>query len=210
MFPIPWNKTYRKKDGSLTIIDDMFVDAPELQEEIDALDERLDSDESNIEAFGGRVTALEDATEDCWVISAHDQSMTLSTADGTKTVSQILAEADAAIKAINVPAGYGYEILGLVIANGDGTNSQVAIDNFSVIASVLTNLSSFGFRGYRVGHGSNGNSIATYSVYLPDQYFGTYSVSLNTGDITGYKKYGSEKPAAGTNTYMRYNLWKKL
>lgn len=145
-----------------------------------------------------------------WVIDTHDATMVLSTANGNKTVSQMLTEANAILQAIIVPSGYAYEIVQMIIANGNGNNAQAAIEGYCNGQKLITNFSSYSFRGARSIQSSNGNSIVNYSLFLPDHYFGTYSVSLNTGEITGYKKYENEKPQSGTTTYMRYNLWKKI
>ena len=70
MFPLPWNKPYRKKNGALTIIDDMFVDPGELQDEIDALDARLDIDESVIDDIANSVTPISQTGTEATVVIA--------------------------------------------------------------------------------------------------------------------------------------------
>lgn len=266
MFPLPWNKPYRKKNGALTIIDDMFVDPAELQDEIDALDARLDIDESLIDDIADSVTPISQtgteatveiasgkyfyldgalvkaktaiaigdtftegtnyeavtagglndlasqindlaSVKNSWVIDSSGNTYTLSTADGVKTVEEILTEAEATLKAMTIEDDTAIILNQIVVPNGDGNSAQISLDvgNPNLYYTSLSNIALQASKVQAV----NSTTMAIYSLRLADHNFCGFAVTTTSGagNLTSYL---ARKPSNGTTCYIRYSLLHKV
>lgn len=213
MFPIPWNKAYRKKDGSLTIIDDMFVDVPELEEEIDALDDRLTTAEGNITALDGRLDIVESDLDDT-IQYLGNKSVILSTADGNKTVSDILTESINAIRALDISAEMPgadtilFKAFTLAYGSGSAITMTLFIPNTftprtNETISSLTNLSFA-----RIGIApSTGATIYTVQMSTTPSGNVAFSQLMSDGTVTDFL---ANKPSNGTTTSIALDFYKKV
>lgn len=147
--------------------------------------------------------------KNCWVIETRDKIQTLVTANGTKTISQLLGEAHSALQAIAVPSNYAYELTQIVCPSGDGTGAQTGLDISSGPSSLTYDFSAYTLRAYKIMQIAAG-VISIYTLYLQDQSFSAFSTNINSKQITGGTTFATQKPSSGTTLYIRYNVWKKI
>ena len=143
------------------------------------------------------------------MIETHDKIQTLATANGSKTISQLITEAQTALHAIIIPENYAYEIKQIVCPTGDNTIAQIGLDINYGSASLVNNLSNYNLRAYKIMDTAF-ETISIYSLYFPDINFKVFSININSKQITGGSTYATQKPSSGTTLYIRYNIWKKI
>ena len=147
------------------------------------------------------------SVKNSWVIDSHDQTLTLATANGSKTVETLLNEANTALRAISISSGYAYEIFQIVVPTSNGTVAQTAMEVCNSY-KLITGLSTYNLRAYRVSVSSN--LMMSNTLYLPDKELYTTTINLTNGNVSPVTDYSTRKPSNGTTLYIRYNIWKKV
>lgn len=156
-----------------------------------------------------QIDNLKSSLNNCWIMEEHDQTIILATADGIKTVQNLLDEATTSLRAISIPSGYAYQLTYILIPYADASGAQTSVE-VSRSTDLWTSFGSAIIRGSR-SVPSSANSITTYTLQLADPaYFTSYGVGLSTGTVTPKNDYYNNKPSSGTTLHIKYNKWKKV
>jgi len=141
-----------------------------------------------------------------WLLKNSDQVIVLATANGTKTVEQLMAEALTTVRAISIPANTAYHIIKLSVPNGSGTVSQ--LDAFNMSGNdLITDLSNNNLSGFNLSANSD-TSMTQYFLTCGNNRF--LSFTSNTNGTIAVVDYKTRVPASGTKFLLKYDEYVKV
>lgn len=129
-----------------------------------------------------------------------NHSQTLTTADGTKTVSQLLQDAISNFRNLTIPSGYAWQIKEVIVPT-----STTGRTTYNVHEGIRTSISeTANIQGDAILRGSTSVSMATISLATPF----CSSAYINSNNSVGYSDALSNTPNSGLKVEIRYDLYK--
>ena len=133
-----------------------------------------------------------------WQLQPNSRSVTLTTANGVKTVSQLMSDALTTLRSLTIPSGYGWKLMDIRIPVSTTGRQQ-----FIILPE-----------GIRTAFSSTTN-ILGYAIVARSTGVLTFAVNLNSGYVhqmsnATYTDLGTIVPDNGLTIELWYELYKRI
>ena len=147
---------------------------------------------------GDELVQIKSDLGDSWQLQPNARNVTLATANGVKTVSQLMSDALVTLRALTIPSGYGWRLMDVRIPVSTTGRQQMIIMP----------------EGIRTAFASTTN-IQAYAVVASSVGVATYGVNFNSGYVhqmhnTTYTDLGTIVPNNGLTLELWYELYKRI
>ena len=148
------------------------------------------------------INQINDDLSGSWILTTSREQKVLSTADGVKNVGQLLDEALAAYRALTIPSGYAWRIIGIRIPINATGRVRLIVSEDSPLRTTFS--SSTHIDGYSIVQISGGIYVYAYS-----SSGGRFNRETLTSTIT-YTSLLSVVPDNGITISIDYSIYKKI
>lgn len=147
------------------------------------------------------ISQLNSDLSNCWIIEEESHSEILATADGVKTVAQLLTEALTAFRSITIEANHGIKVTNFIIPYSTSSRGTL----FATDALRTSIGASSGLYGSSIDTINNGIVVRRAS-FSQGNFYG---IEL-TDNTVNFVNYNSVVPNSGQNLSITYDIYKKL